>query len=75
MTLGIVITGISAWWVSTILKEGNKALKESKTKIRQPQLFPRYRIQGIFREIPIKINEKLLHINSEGVKKNILQTN
>ena len=30
MTLGIVITGISVWWVSTTLKEGNKALKESK---------------------------------------------
>jgi len=32
MTLGIVITGISAWWVSTTLSEGNRALKESKTK-------------------------------------------
>tara|TARA_B100000965_G_C18940530_1_gene477133 strand:- start:194 stop:319 length:126 start_codon:yes stop_codon:yes gene_type:complete len=32
MTLGIVIAGISVWWVRTTLKEGNKALKESKTK-------------------------------------------
>tara|TARA_B100000902_G_C26840526_1_gene683189 strand:- start:310 stop:435 length:126 start_codon:yes stop_codon:yes gene_type:complete len=32
MTLGIVITGVSVWWVGTTLKEGNKALKESQTK-------------------------------------------
>ena len=30
MTLGIAITGISAWWVRTSLKEGNKALEESQ---------------------------------------------
>ncbi len=30
MTLGIAITGISVWWVSTTLKEGNKALEESQ---------------------------------------------
>tara|TARA_B100001250_G_scaffold397919_1_gene405566 strand:+ start:567 stop:695 length:129 start_codon:yes stop_codon:yes gene_type:complete len=30
MTLGIAITGISAWWVSITIKEGNKALEESK---------------------------------------------
>ena len=30
MTLGIAITGISFWWVSTTLKEGNKALEESQ---------------------------------------------
>ena len=29
MTLGIAITGISVWWGSTTLKEGNKALDES----------------------------------------------
>ena len=28
MTLGILITGISVWWVRATLKEGNKALKE-----------------------------------------------
>jgi len=33
MTLGIAITGISAWWVTTTLKEGNKALEESKKRI------------------------------------------
>jgi len=32
MTLGIVIIGISACWISTTLKEGNRALKESKKK-------------------------------------------
>ena len=32
MTLGIAITGISVWWVSTTLKEGNKALEEGKKK-------------------------------------------
>ena len=32
MTLGIVITGISIWWVRATLKEGNRALKESQTK-------------------------------------------
>tara|TARA_Y100001968_G_C18779490_1_gene446006 strand:+ start:169 stop:294 length:126 start_codon:yes stop_codon:yes gene_type:complete len=31
ITLGIVITGFSVWWVRKTLKEGNKALKESKT--------------------------------------------
>ena len=30
MTLGIAITGISAWWVRATLKEGNKALEESQ---------------------------------------------
>ena len=30
MTLGIAITGISVWWVSTTFKEGNKALEESQ---------------------------------------------
>ena len=30
MTLGIVITGISVWWVRTTLKEGKKALEESQ---------------------------------------------
>ena len=30
MTLGIAIIGISIWWVSTTLKEGNKALEESQ---------------------------------------------
>ena len=30
MTLGIAITGISVWWVRATLKEGNKALEESK---------------------------------------------
>tara|TARA_B100001250_G_C19534444_1_gene671916 strand:+ start:623 stop:760 length:138 start_codon:yes stop_codon:yes gene_type:complete len=31
MILGIAITGISVWWVSTTLKEGNKkALEESQ---------------------------------------------
>tara|TARA_B100001250_G_C19048898_1_gene464903 strand:+ start:190 stop:291 length:102 start_codon:yes stop_codon:yes gene_type:complete len=33
MILGIAITGISVLWVSTTLKEGNKALEESKKKI------------------------------------------
>ena len=33
MTLGIAITGISIWWVTTTLKEGEKALKESKKKM------------------------------------------
>tara|TARA_B100000214_G_C23452916_1_gene394629 strand:+ start:153 stop:254 length:102 start_codon:yes stop_codon:yes gene_type:complete len=32
MKIGIVITGFSALWVSTTLKEGNKALQESQTK-------------------------------------------
>jgi len=30
MTLGIAIIGISVWWVTTTLKEGNKALEESQ---------------------------------------------
>ena len=30
MTLGIGITGISIWWVATTLKEGQKAIEESK---------------------------------------------
>ena len=30
MTLGILITGISVWWVRTPLKEGNNALEESQ---------------------------------------------
>ena len=30
MTLGISITGISIWWVATTLKEGQKAIEESK---------------------------------------------
>ena len=30
MTLGIAITGISVWWVATTLKEGQKALEETK---------------------------------------------
>ena len=32
MTLGIAITGIFIWWVSTTLKEGNKALEESQNE-------------------------------------------
>ncbi len=32
MTLGIAITGISIWWVSTTLQEGNKALEESQNE-------------------------------------------
>ena len=32
MTLGIAIIGISIWWVSTTLKEGNKALEESQNE-------------------------------------------
>jgi len=32
MTLGIAIIGISVWWVTTTLKEGNKALEESRKK-------------------------------------------
>ena len=30
MTLGIAIIGISVWWVTTTIKEGNKALEESQ---------------------------------------------
>ena len=30
MTLGILITGISVWWVRITLKEGNNALEESQ---------------------------------------------
>ena len=30
MTLGMAIVGISVWWVTTTLKEGNKALEESQ---------------------------------------------
>ena len=30
MTLGIAIMGISVWWVATTLKEGQKALEETK---------------------------------------------
>ncbi|WP_269605832.1 hypothetical protein [Prochlorococcus marinus] len=32
MTLGIAISGLSVWWVRITLKEGNKALQESKKK-------------------------------------------
>ena len=32
MTLGIAIIGISIWWVSTTLKEGNKALEEGQNE-------------------------------------------
>ena len=32
MTLGIAIIGISIWWISTTLKEGNKALEESQNE-------------------------------------------
>ena len=30
MSLGIAITGISDWWVTTTLKEGQKTLEETK---------------------------------------------
>tara|TARA_Y100001968_G_scaffold325108_1_gene365802 strand:- start:852 stop:977 length:126 start_codon:yes stop_codon:yes gene_type:complete len=33
MILSIAITGITIWWVATTLKEGEKALKESKKKM------------------------------------------
>ena len=33
MTLGLAITGISGQWVKTTIKEGNKALEETKNKI------------------------------------------
>tara|TARA_Y100001968_G_scaffold290897_1_gene294956 strand:+ start:201 stop:335 length:135 start_codon:yes stop_codon:yes gene_type:complete len=32
MTLGISITRISIWWVATTLKEGQKAIEESKNE-------------------------------------------
>ena len=30
MTLGIAITGISVWWIATTLKEGQKAIEDTK---------------------------------------------
>tara|TARA_Y100001968_G_C19265523_1_gene671473 strand:+ start:589 stop:714 length:126 start_codon:yes stop_codon:yes gene_type:complete len=32
MTLGIVITVVSVWWVKTTLKEANRAIKDDETK-------------------------------------------
>lgn len=51
MTLGILITGISVWWVRTTLKEGNNALEESqKRKSRQLKIFYKFKLPKILRK-------------------------
>ena len=75
ITLGIVINESQFGGSAQHLKKAIRHLKKAMQRTRELMLFPRHRYQGIFPRKRIKFNKKLLQRNSEGAKKNILQTN
>ena len=73
MTLGILITGISVWWVSAPLKEGNKALEESKKKSRRLKIFYKCKLQDDFEKKIRKLRQKIPPLFSGGDNETFLR--